>query len=126
MEGAPGGRWAREDLGQRLREGAGRGGVLEPRPQGEGLWRFSFPPEHAALVAAKGSIALDGISLTVVEAERAEFSVAIIPETVTRTSLKDLRPGRPVNLEADILGKYVVEFLARIRPRRPAATSGAP
>ena len=86
-------------------------GRLVARPQGEGLWRFAFPPELAALIAAKGSIAIDGISLTVVEAGRTDFSVAIIPETVTRTSLKELRPGGPVHLEVDPLARYVARAL---------------
>jgi len=84
---------------------------LLARPEGEGLWRFSLPPELAALVAPKGSIAIDGISLTVVEAGRTDFSVAIIPETVTRTALKDLRPGDPVHLEVDPLARYVARAL---------------
>ncbi len=86
-------------------------GRLVARPQGEGLWRFSFPPEHAELIAAKGSIALDGISLTVVEAGRSDFSVAIIPETVARTGLKELRPGDPVHLEVEPLARYVARAL---------------
>lgn len=86
-------------------------GRLAQRPEGEGLWRFAFPPEHAALIAAKGSIAIDGISLTVVEAGRADFTVAIIPETVARTALKDLRPGDPVHLELDPLARYVARAL---------------
>ena len=86
-------------------------GRLVARPDGEGLWRFSFPPELAALVAPKGSIAIDGISLTVVEAGRGDFSVALIPETVVRTALKDLRPGDPVHLEMDPLARYVARAL---------------
>jgi riboflavin synthase len=61
---------------------------------------------------AKGSIAVDGISLTVVDCGTDWFSVAIIPETVKRTALKDLRPGDPVNLEADPIGRYVARALA--------------
>lgn len=86
-------------------------GQLVARPKGEGLWRFSFPGDLAALVAEKGSIAIDGISLTVVEAGLADFSVAIIPETVTRTALKDLRAGDRVHLEVDPLARYVARTL---------------
>lgn len=86
-------------------------GRLVHRPEGEGLWRFSFPPELAALIAPKGSIAIDGISLTVVEAGRTDFSVAIIPETVVRTALKELRPGDSVHLELDPLARYVARAL---------------
>lgn len=85
-------------------DGVGR---LRARPEGEGLWRFDLPPELAALVAEKGSIAVDGISLTVVEAGRDSFSVALIPETVRATRLQAMRPGDPVNLEADVLARYV-------------------
>lgn len=86
-------------------------GRLVSRPEGEGLWRFAFPPDLAALLAPKGSVAIDGISLTVVEAGREDFTVAIIPETVTRTALKDLRPGDPVHLEMDPLARYVARAL---------------
>lgn len=86
-------------------------GRLVARCEGEGLWRFTVPPELAPLVAAKGSIALDGISLTVVDAGRADFSVALIPETVARTGLKDLRVGDPVHLEVEPLARYVARAL---------------
>lgn len=86
-------------------------GRLLQRVDGEGLWRFSFPPELGPLVAAKGSIAVDGISLTVVEAGPSEFSVALIPETVARTALRELRPGDPVHLEVDPLARYVARAL---------------
>jgi riboflavin synthase len=90
-------------------------GRLVSRPEGEGLWRFSFPTELAELVAPKGSIALDGISLTVVAAGRADLSVAIIPETVARTSLKDLRIGDSVHLEMDPLARYVARALQLVQ-----------
>lgn len=86
-------------------------GRLLQRSEGEGLWRFAFPPELSPLLAPKGSVAIDGISLTVVEAGLAEFSVALIPETVARTGLKDLRPGDAVHLEVDPLARYVARAL---------------
>lgn len=86
-------------------------GRLLDRPTGEGLWRFSLPPGLAPLVAAKGSIAVDGISLTVVEAGQSDFTVALIPETVARTAFRDLRPGGPVHLEADPLARYAARIL---------------
>ncbi len=86
-------------------------GRLLQRSEGEGLWRFAFPTDLAALLAPKGSIAIDGISLTVVDAGTAEFSVALIPETVARTGLKDLRPGDTVHLEMDPLARYVARAL---------------
>lgn len=87
-------------------------GHLLARCEGEGEWRFGMPADLAALVAAKGSIAVDGISLTVVEAGMVDFTVALIPETVKRTRLADLRPGEPVNLEADVLARYVARIQA--------------
>jgi riboflavin synthase len=56
----------------------------------------------------KGSVAVDGISLTIAELREAEFSVMIVPYTWNATSLSTLRPGDRVNLECDMIGKYVV------------------
>ena len=78
----------------------------------EGIWRFAMPAELAPMTAAKGSIAVDGISLTVVDCGTDWFTVALIPETVTRTALDALRPGDPVNLEADPIGRFVARALA--------------
>jgi riboflavin synthase len=86
-------------------------GTLLERPAGEGLWRFSMPLALAPMTAPKGSIALDGISLTVVDCGGDWFTVALIPETVTRTALKTMRPGDPVNLEADPIGRFVAQAL---------------
>jgi riboflavin synthase len=87
-------------------------GALLERPEGEGLWRFSMPLALAPMTAPKGSIALDGISLTVVDCGNDWFTVALIPETVTHTALKAMRPGDPVNLEADPIGRFVARALA--------------
>ena len=78
----------------------------------EGIWRFSMPPDLAPMTAAKGSVAVDGISLTVVDCGTDWFTVAVIPETVTRTALSGMRPGDPVNLEADPIGRFVARVLA--------------
>jgi len=86
-------------------------GALAERPTGEGVWRFSMPLDLAPLVAEKGSIAVDGVSLTVVDAGSDFFTVALIPETVTRTAFADLRPGDLVNLEADPLARYAARLL---------------
>ena len=81
----------------------------------DGSWFFKFqyqnPQEN--LVVEKGSIAVDGVSLTVVEAIGDTFSVAIIPHTFQNTGLKFIQPGRKVNLEFDILGKYVARMMAQ-------------
>ncbi|MBN1807478.1 MAG: riboflavin synthase [Planctomycetes bacterium] len=68
---------------------------------------FALPAQVAALVAPKGSVALDGVSLTVVEVADDVFSVAVIPETLSRTTLGSLQPGARVNLEADVIARYV-------------------
>lgn len=90
-------------------DGVGR---LQARAEGEGLWRFAMPADLAPMVAPKGSVAVDGISLTVVEAGRDFFTVALIPETVRRTRLETMQPGTEVNLEADPVGRYVARALA--------------
>lgn len=74
---------------------------------GSWILTFSYPREHAALVVEKGSIAIDGVSLTAYDIAAERFKVSIIPQTWTATTLGQLRPGSSVNLEFDILGKYV-------------------
>jgi len=65
-------------------------------------------------VVAKGSIAVDGVSLTVVAVDEQSFSVSLIPETLERTTLGSLAPGRTVNLEVDVLAKYVEKLVANV------------
>jgi riboflavin synthase len=76
-------------------------------------WRVQvgMPETLAALVAVKGSIAVDGISLTVTEAGRDRFALAIIPHSWEHTTLQDRQVGDPVNLEADMLARYVARQL---------------
>jgi riboflavin synthase len=69
------------------------------------------PDEVSPYLIDKGSIAVDGVSLTVNSVQGDRFTLAIIPHTVEKTNLGDYFPGRPVNLEADILGKYVRKFV---------------
>lgn len=75
----------------------------------DGSWefRFQFPEEFATLVIEKGSISLNGISLTIFEVTKNEFSVAIIPYTFEHTNIKNISLGSQVNLEFDMIGKYV-------------------
>lgn len=73
---------------------------------------FRYPPESGHITVEKGSICINGISLTVVDSGPGSFSVAIIPYTWEHTNLKDLNPGDRVNLEFDILGKYMQKILA--------------
>lgn len=88
----------------------GLGRLLE-RPRDEGIWRFSMPALLAPMTASKGSIAVDGLSLTVVECGADWFTVALIPETVRSTRLKDMAPGDEVNLEGDPVGRFVARSL---------------
>ncbi|MGH7831725.1 MAG: riboflavin synthase [Candidatus Binatia bacterium] len=71
-----------------------------------------IPASLSPLLVPKGSIALDGISLTINDSEKRCFSVAIIPFTLDHTNLQQRRVGDKVNIEADIIGKYVRRFLA--------------
>jgi riboflavin synthase len=91
-------------------DGVGR--VAELVPQGEWVtvW-FSCPPELTAQMVSKGSVAVDGVSLTLVEVKPDRFSVALIPHTLARTTLGFKGPGAAVNLETDILAKYVQKCL---------------
>ncbi len=75
------------------------------------LW-FRMPPGLTRQLASKGSIAVDGISLTLVDVEAERFSVALIPHTLLITTLGRLKVGDPVNLETDVLAKYVEKQLA--------------
>ncbi len=83
------------------------------------VYRWSYPEEYAELVVSKGSIAVDGVSLTIVDPESSSFGAALIPETLRRTNLGTANVGDKVNLEFDMLAKYVrtlVEpYLQRIR-----------
>ena len=76
------------------------------------LYRWSYPAEYEELVIAKGSIAVDGISLTIVDPEPGSFGAALIPETLRRTNLGAARIGAPVNLEFDMIAKYVRNLVA--------------
>ncbi len=71
-------------------------------------------PAFAELLVDKGSVTIDGVSLTVVRAEEAGFDVALIPHTLEATTLGRRRPGERVNLEADVLGKYVKKYVERV------------
>ncbi|MGI9490713.1 MAG: riboflavin synthase [Geminicoccaceae bacterium] len=73
---------------------------------------IDVPEELTPLIAVKGSITVDGISLTVNEAGRARFAVNIIPHTFTETNLADRRPGDAVNIEIDMLARYVARQMA--------------
>ncbi len=87
------------------------GRVLSRAAEGQGArLTLSLPEAIAPLVAEKGSIAVDGVSLTVARAHRDRFEVALIPETLTRTVLGEAGPGTAVNLEADVVARHVARL----------------
>jgi len=76
------------------------------------VYRWTFPDEYIPLVVSKGSIAVDGVSLTIVDPDASSFGAALIPETLRRTNLGSARIGDNVNLEFDMLAKYVRNLVA--------------
>jgi riboflavin synthase len=95
-------------------DGTGRVDALD-RDGDDVRFRVRCDPEVARYLVPKGSVAIDGVSLTVVGVSADGFDVALIPHTLAATNLGDRRPGDRVNLEADVLGKYVVRYLERTR-----------
>jgi riboflavin synthase len=88
------------------------GKVLAMRADGEfAVWRFLLPDSIERYVVEKGSIAVDGISLTVASIARGGFEVALIPHTLENTNLRARQIGDEVNLECDVLAKYVESML---------------
>jgi len=99
----------------------GIGRLVSRAPWGDGsVLTVEFPAELERYLVHKGSVAIDGISLTIASLKGTAFSVAVIPFTLKMTNLGGLQIGSPVNLEVDILGKYVERFfqlgLAADRP----------
>ncbi len=91
----------------------GVGEVLEFTPVGEShTLAIRAPAAIAGYIAKKGSVTVDGVSLTVNSVEGADFAVNLIPHTVAVTTLKRLRPGSRVNLEIDLIARYVERMLA--------------
>lgn len=95
------------------------GKVSDVVPEGASrrLW-ISIPDEYSDYLVPKGSIAVDGVSLTIASVEENAFSVALIPHTLERTNLSKRKAGDLVNLEFDILGKYICRMLGREKKRR--------
>ena len=81
------------------------------------VYRWSVPAEYANLIVNKGSIAIDGVSLTIVDPDGGTFGAALIPETLRRTSLGTARIGDGVNLELDMIAKYVRALVAPYLPK---------
>jgi len=105
---------AGEPLGGHLMQGhvdgVGRIRSVEPEGDGRRIW-VDTPPDVLRYCVEKGSIAVDGTSLTVAALDGAGFAVALIPHTLAETTLGALVPGDEVNLEADVLAKYVERLL---------------
>jgi riboflavin synthase len=95
----------------------GTGTITQQRREGNAVWvRIQAPEEILALVVEKGSITIDGISLTVAKVSSRDFQVSVIPHTGSETILLQKRPGDVVNLENDIVGKYVQKLLGAAAP----------
>ena len=96
------------------------------RQEGEfTIFRFRVSKGVFGLLVPKGSMALDGISLTVNECERSVFSVAIIPFTLSHTNLHQCRVGGKVNVETDLIGKYVQKLMKSPGPNKRKRTRGS-
>jgi riboflavin synthase alpha subunit len=93
-------------------DGVGR--VTDARPEGDGLrLRLEMPPELLRYCVPKGSIAVQGVSLTIAALDDDGVEIALVPHTLAATTLAALRPGAEVNLEVDVLAKYVERLVAR-------------
>lgn len=98
-------------------DGTGKFLGLEPIAGAEDFWlHVEIPPELERYVVYKGSIAIEGISLTVARVEGNKVTIAIIPHTAEATNLGSLRPGDPVNIETDIVAKYVEKMMGGRQP----------
>ena len=96
----------------------GVGGIRERASTGSGVrFVFSYPPPLGDLLVPKGSVAVDGISLTLVEVGRDLFTVQIIPFTLRNTTLAEKRVGEKVNLEMDLMAKHLKRLLASRREK---------
>jgi riboflavin synthase len=93
-------------------DGTGRVRTLEPEGDGARLW-LDVPPELLRYCVEKGSLAVDGVSLTIAGLDEQGVAIALVPHTLSETTLAALRPGDRVNLEADVLAKYVERLTAR-------------
>jgi riboflavin synthase len=98
-------------------DGMGRIARREHQGEWEMTW-FDCPADLARQMVSKGSVAVDGVSLTLVEVNRAGFSVALIPHTLEATTLGWKQPGDSVNLETDLFGKYIWKYLQEINPAK--------
>jgi riboflavin synthase len=96
-------------------DGIGHIAQRESQGEWERVW-FTCPSELAAQMVSKGSVAVDGVSLTLVDVLADRFSVALIPHTLENTTLGFKQPEATVNLETDLIAKYVWKYLSALRP----------
>ena len=86
-------------------------------PEGEAIIvRYTAPPEYLKYIAVKGPVCVDGISLTVIAKDATSFSVSIVQYTQEHTNLVSRKPGATINLETDIIARYVEQFVANREP----------
>lgn len=91
-----------------------KGRIIESLKGAEGIgFRISLPAEFSAFLVEKGSVAVDGVSLTVAETEREYFTVYLIPHTLNATTFSGKKKGDPVNVETDLLAKYIAKQAKR-------------
>ena len=101
----------------------GTGTVLDRSPSEHwDVVRIALPDDLGRYVVEKGSITVDGVSLTLVDVAADTFSVSLIPTTLAETTLGELRPGDQVNIETDVIGKYVRKYLKGISNSGPSVT----
>ncbi len=92
----------------------GLGKIVSIEPEGDSrLFTFKIKPDQARYLVEKGSVAVDGISLTVFDVRRRKFSCALIPHTLKVTNLGTKEPGAKVNIESDMMAKYIEKFVTQ-------------
>lgn len=96
-------------------DGVGTVDAVEREGEWTTMW-FRTPPRLSRQMVSKGSVAVDGVSLTLVAVEAERFSIALIPHTLAATTLGLRNPGDAVNIETDILGKYIEKMLGAVVP----------
>lgn len=105
----------------------GKGKVVERFPEGNAIvLRIEAPRELAAYLIPRGSVAVDGVSLTIARCQGSTFLVSLIPHTASVTTLGCLRPGQEVNLEADMIAKHVAHLIASMRDQWDVKSGGWP
>ena len=103
-----------------------RGEFLASENHGDSwTFRFAYPKEIARYLVLKGSVAVEGISLTIANLTDEHFEIAVIPKTLELTNFSQLKPGDKVNLEADVIAKYVERILSNTSLQRGGALTGS-